>query len=184
MLNLDDQHRYSVDGVRKPSVSEICAMLAPRFQCDPWYLERGRIGHLITEYHDRGELDESTIDPNLRGYFTAYERFEIEVIPKIELIEIPLYHPKYHYCGKPDRYGGIFRWKGVWDIKFGQPCEADELQNPGYMFLLKANGYPCEKCFDVYLKANGTYRVKEVKNPTKLFLKFLTGIPKWKEENK
>ena len=183
MLILNEHHHYIKDGRRCPGVTEICALLAPRFPCDPWYLERGRIGHLITEYHDRGELDESTIDQSLMGYFQGYKKFEAEIKPEIILIEHPLYHPKYEYCGKPDRYGTMFRWKGVWDIKLGQPYEADEIQDPAYLFLLIANGFPAEKCWDIYLKATGTYKLQEIKNPTSKFLRFLGGIKQWREEN-
>jgi len=182
MITYDDQGRAFWDGERVPRVTEICNLLAPRFPCDPWYLDRGRIGHLIAQYHDQGELDELTIDPSLRGRVSAYDKFCREVNPKIELIEITLYHPKYHYCGKLDRYGIIFQWKSVWDIKFGVPSDADIYQLPPYLFLLRANGYPAEKAFDVYLKDSGDYRVKEVKKPSILFSKFLEGVKEWKPE--
>lgn len=173
------KHEYFVDNKRIPSVTEIVQILTPRFQCDPWYLDRGRIGHLITQYYDQGELDELSIDPSLVGRIEAYKKFDREVNPQIIKIEITLYHPKYHYCGKPDRYGILFKWNSVWDIKFGAPAEADNYQVPAYLFLLKVNGYPAEKGFDIYLKDNGSYRVSEVKNPTKLFLKFLGGVKQW-----
>jgi hypothetical protein len=138
---------------------------------------------MITEFHDRGELDESTVDESLVGYFHGYKKFLAEVKPQIKLIEQPLYHPKYHYCGKPDRYGIIIQWNSVWDIKLGQPSEADEIQNPAYLFLLRVNGFPVEKCFDVYLKPSGLYALKEVIEPTYKFHRFLVGIRKWDEAN-
>src|SRR4030042_6144526 len=183
MLIYNAQGHAFWNGKRVPRTTEICNLLAPRFPCDPWYLERGRIGHLITQYHDQGELDYNSVDPSLRGRFNAHRKFCEEVNPIIELIEITLYHPTYKYCGKPDRYGIIFRWHSVWDIKFGAPAEADSYQLPAYLFLLRVNGYPAEKCFDVYLKDSGDYRVKEIKRPSILFSKFLEGIQKWKEEN-
>lgn len=184
MLILDEHHQYFKDGRRCPGVSEICSILAPRFQCHPWYLERGRIGHLITEYHDHGELDLGSVDPAMIGYFEAYLEFNRGIHIEIELIEKTLYHPKYGYCGKPDRYGTFIKWKSVWDIKLGQPSESDELQNPAYLFLLRSNGFPAEKCFDVYLRSSGKFKVEEVKNPTDKFMIFLGGLKQWQTEQK
>ena len=179
MLTYDEKGRAFWNGERVPRTTEVCAFLAPRFQCHPWYLDRGRIGHLITEYHDKGELDESRVDPSLVGRLGAYKNFNREVKPQIIKIEINLYHPKYHYCGRPDRYGVLFKWNSVWDIKFGVPAEGDTYQIPAYIMLLRANGYPAEKGFDIYLKDNGNYQVKEVKKPSILFNKFLGGVKAW-----
>ncbi len=179
MITFDEStHTYQKNGKRVYSVTQICALIVERFPVHPWYLHRGALLHKIAEWHDTGELEIESVDDKLMEYYHAYCDFVEQVRPTIKLIEKQLYHPKYNYCGKPDRYGEMLTYPAVWDLKFGQPSEADCYQAPAYMFLLKANGYRVEKCFDIYLKTNGKYKVEEVKSPTTRFLDFISYIPR------
>lgn len=178
-LTFDEKsHVYKVGKTIVPSVTSICSLIAKRFPCDPWYAKRGQILHVIAEWHDREELDPESVDRQLEGYFSGYKRFLSEVKPKIKLIEQPLYHPKYKYCGKPDRYGEMMNYLSTWDLKFGAPWEGDPYQSVAYMFLLKANGFKCWQAWDVYLKPNGSYKVAVVKDATAKFMRFVSFIPK------
>jgi CRISPR/Cas system-associated exonuclease Cas4 (RecB family) len=173
-----------MDGVRIPSVTDICRFLAPRsWEVDEYYLKRGRIIHRITEWSDQGVLDETSVDKSLDGYLGAWQEFCNHTGFKRDHIEEIFIHHKYRYGMRIDGHGMMGKYPSVCDIKTGVPHESDLLQVPAYLFGLKENKIPTEKCFDVYLRSNGTYRLEEVKNPTNLFLKFLTGIPKWREAN-
>lgn len=185
MLTYDDQGRAFWNGGRVPRTTEICRLLAPRWEADEYYLHKGRLIHLITEWKDSGELDESSVDPNLAGYLEAYRRFKKVTGWRTLKTEISFFHRKYFYCGRADKYGDFNGRSWVWiiDVKSGQPHEADELQAPAYLFGLKSQGYDGGKCADLYLRENGTFRFVEVKNPTDKFLKFLTGVKKWGEQN-
>lgn len=185
-LTLDEStHTYRYDGVIVPSTTQICASLAPRWPVDKYYLIKGTFGHLVTQWEDTGELDESSVDPELEGYLKAYRRFKKETDWHPIDHEIEFYHKKYGYCGRADMRGDFRRssWFWVIDKKLGQPHESDTLQSPAYLFGLKANGLPVQRCGDLYLRSNGTYRFEEIKSPTEKFIRFVSAIPKWREEN-
>jgi hypothetical protein len=188
MLTYDEQGRAFWNGERVPRTTEICRLLAPRFFTEEYFLNRGRIVHLILEWEDTGELDESSVDPNLTGYLEAYRRFKIATNWHTTMQEIKFFNEKYKYCGRADKVGqfGITaRTKWIWviDIKSGQPHEADQLQSPAYLFGLKSHEIPIGRCGDLYLKPSGLFRFVEVKDPTYKFQRFLNGIKKWKEQN-
>jgi hypothetical protein len=186
MITYDSEGRAYFNGERVPRTTEICALLAPRgFDPGPYYKHKGTLIHRITEWEDSGELDESTVDPSLQGYLDAYRRFKEENSFRIISREYKFFHPKYRYCGRVDIYGYFYtrEWNWTVDIKSGQPHESDLLQSPAYLFGMKADGHSASRCGDLYLRENGTYRFEEVKSPTEKFLRFLTGLKKWREEN-
>lgn len=180
----EEGHIYRFNGKIVPSTTAICAFLAPRsWEVEKYFLEKGRIIHLITDYEDHGVLDETTVDPILSGYLHGYRKMKQETGFKIYKTEVKFYSNRYGYCGRADKYGELFSYLSVLDVKSGAPHGADQYQASAYLFGLKDNGFPCWRAWDLYLRSNGSYKLEEVKNPTQLFLKFLTGIPKWKEEN-
>ncbi len=184
MLTCDSNHRYFKDGVRVPGTTELCAILAPRWQVEEYFLHKGDLIHLLTDYEDQKVLDEDSVDPLLAGYLKGYREFKMVTGFRPTKIEYQFYSRKWGYCGRVDKYGVLFDYLSVLDVKSGAPHEADQYQAPAYLFGLKDNGLPCWRAWDLYLKANGSYRLVEVKKPTALFQKFLTAIPKWIEENK
>lgn len=191
MLTYDDQGRAYWDGERVPRTTEICALLAPRWQADEYYLRKGTLVHRIIEWDESGELDERTVDPELQGYLDAYRKFKSESGWIYLNRETRFFHPKYRYCGRVDAHG-FFKsqcskppWGWVVDFKTGQPHEADTLQAPAYLFGVKYhNASLIHKCADLYLKKDGSYQFAEVKNPTYKFLKFLEGVKQWQTEQK
>lgn len=188
MITYDDEGRAYWNGERVPRTTEICALLAPRWPADEYYLRKGSLIHLITEWEDTGELDESSVDPNLQPYLEAYRRFKRSTNWHTTFTETKFFHEKYRYCGRADKIGqfGITaRTKWIWviDIKSGTPHEADRLQAPAYLFGLKNHEIPVQRCGDLYLNSSSMFRFVEVKNPTEKFLRFLTGIKKWREMN-
>ncbi len=184
MLIIDDQHRYFWNERRVPSVTQVIRLLAPRtFEVDDYYKNRGIIIHTICHWEDTNELDESSVDELLIGWLRAWRKFKSDTGFIITRAEHSLYHPKYGYAGRIDRYGMLNESLVVVDLKTGQPHPSDLLQAPSYLFLLRANKIKCEKAFDLYLKSNGKYRLEEVKNPTEKFLQFQNGIKKWRENN-
>ncbi len=184
MLTYDEQGRAFWDGERIPRTTEICKVLAPRtWNVKEYSLNKGRIIHLITEYEDQGVLDDSSVDPILGGYLDGYRRFKVDTNFIPTHTEYQFYNRKYKYSGRVDKYGPLFGYMSVVDVKSGAPHEADQYQAPAYLFGLKDNGFPCWRAWDLYLKATGTYSLVEVKSPTGLFMKFLEGLKKWREEN-
>jgi hypothetical protein len=154
---------------------------------DEYYLRKGRLIHLITEWEDLGELDESTVDSKLQGYLDAYRKAkkELKMVPLTR--ETKFYSHKYGYCGRADILAQLLPKSWIWviDVKSGTPHKSDLYQAPAYLFGLKdtASWIPPNRCADLYLRSNGTYRFEEVKNPTEKFLKFLIGLKQWRKEN-
>jgi hypothetical protein len=175
-LELDDQHIYRLDGRRLISVTQALSVLDDRWKVDPFYLERGRIIHLCTEYLDWDELDLQTVDDQILPYFNAYVKFQEETKFKVGLVECPLWHPQYFYAGKIDRTGDLNGDHVLIDLKSGAKTRVDELQVVAYWELCRANNIPVKKQFALYLKDSGTYSLVEVEKPKLLLPVFLAAL--------
>lgn len=127
---------------------------------------RGTAAHLATAYDDRGELDESSVDPEIAGYLMAWRRFRGEFPCEILAIEEHLEFPPLQLEGTLDRRirtGGIHR---ILDIKSGQPSPADRYQVALYSLLwwsLHPDQPPPDRAV-VYLTREGTYKLVECKD--------------------
>jgi len=176
-------HLYTLGDQKLLSVTQSISILDTRWR-DPWYLERGRLIHLACEYYDRDELDESTVDLQIRPYLDAYVKFLLDTKFKITAIEYRLSHPTLFYAGTLDRIGILNQNEVLIDIKSGAKVDTDELQGAGYWELCRANGTSIKKVFDLYLRENGTYSLVEIKNPKLLLPVFLAclKIIQWKEK--
>jgi hypothetical protein len=78
MITFDpDTHTYTLDGQTVPSVTQV--LQAMGFVDSTWFTEesrtRGKYVHRIIELHINQELDESTVDDSLAGYFGAFKLF-------------------------------------------------------------------------------------------------------------
>ncbi|MBU1067583.1 hypothetical protein KKE60_07325 [Patescibacteria group bacterium] len=189
-LNLDEKtHIYTLDNKRLISVTQALAILNDRWKVDPFYLERGSLIDLACEYYDIGELDEDSVDPQIKGYFEGYKKFIIEtkfkvVYPKPREGQIKLYHPEYFYAGKPDVIGILNGDLDLIDRKSGAKAIVNQLQGAAYWELCRVNNIPIKKVFDLYLKDDGNYSLVEVENPKLLLRIFLAALTltRFKEE--
>jgi hypothetical protein len=107
-LEFDElNHTFTANGQTLPSVTQVLRAngMTPEFytRIDPWYLERGKLIHLATEYDDRGTLDEDTVDEVVRPYLDAYRTFRADFRGKITGIEKRMWHPQLGYAGIIDR---------------------------------------------------------------------------------
>lgn len=93
--------------------------------------DRGSALHLATEYLDRGELDEATVDPLIVSRLAAYRRFIEEVKPEILSIEEHVEYPG-SYQGTLDRRVIMDGREGVIDIKAGGAAPWHSLQLAAY----------------------------------------------------
>jgi len=184
-LNLDmTTHTYTFGDRKLISVTQALSILDNRWKVDPWYLERGRLIHLATQYYDWDELDESSVDENIRPYFDAYVKFRGDTGFKPTYIEHKLYHPKFLYGMTIDRIGFLNNRSVMIDLKSGAPVRVDELQGAAYLEGCLANGIEVKAGFDLYLHDDGTYKLEPIKNP-KLLLPIFLGllrVVQWKEE--
>ena len=125
---------------------------------DEYYMQRGTAAHHATALHDQGTLDESTVDPAIAGYLSAWKKFRADTKYTPVLIERPLLHDLYGYCGTLDRDG--------LDIKTGAAAPWHLLQASSYRELMNANGLLTtanDGFITVYLSEDGTYKVQVYK---------------------
>lgn len=174
-------HTYRVDGVVFPSVTQI---LGEAGLIDTqWYTEesqyRGRKVHVMTALDDRGELDESAVTDEYRGYLDAWRKFRSETGCEILEIEKRVCNTTYRYAGTLDR---IVHWRSensVLDIKTGAVQAWHSVQLAAYLHcdtIVETGGYT------VHLAANGTYRVRPASDDWPVFWAALN-VANWKRNH-
>jgi len=167
----EDRHIYKLGNRRLLSVTQILSILDNRWKVDPFYLERGRLIHLATEYYDRDELDEDSVDPQIAPYVKSYIKFRMNTDFKPILVEQRLYHPQYLYAGTLDRQGPLNGNSVIIDLKSGSKADVDELQNVALWELCRVNNIPVKKLFDLYLRDDGKMpNLVPIEKPKKLLL--------------
>jgi len=180
----EEGHIYRLGGRRIISTTQAIDILDERRK-DPYYLLRGKLIHLATAYYDRNELDFDSIADEIKGFFDAYISFQKATGFKPQLIEHRLYHKGYVYAGTIDRIGPLNANLSIIDLKSGVPARVDELQGTAYWELCRVNNIPIKKVFDLYLHADGTYKLEPLKKKPKLllpvFLAALT-LKRWSEK--
>lgn len=187
----ESDHSFWLGDRRLPSVTQILKHFIPRWECDEWYLERGKAVHKATELYDKGILDPDSVDPQIQGYLDAWVKFRKDYQFKPELIEHQAYHPVYMYAGIIDRIGISGEDRVLLDIKTGEPSKSDRLQIAGGYYSIFM---PVNICHPLYLHADGTYdkpraySTKEIREAQNAWLSMVTtfnylmreGLIQWK----
>jgi hypothetical protein len=162
-LEFDSQHhRYWLEGELLPSVTQILegvGMIDTRFYTEEARL-LGSAVHQATQYLDEGDLDEDSVDPQMRGHLAAYQLFKKETGFSPVEIEVQVYHPEYRYAGTFDRLGVIVQGRQVLvDLKTGPVQPWVGLQLAGYALCIRTGGFP--QRWGVYLREDGRYFITE-----------------------
>ncbi len=182
-------HEYRFNGVVMPSVTQILKAVGlsdySRVPADTLQrtAERGRVVHEIIELYERGTLDESTIDPALRGYFESYLRAkDAGLLPeRPSAIEKMVYSEKYKYCGMLDQ---LYNDDWINDLKTVRTPQPEiELQLSAYWFAeVPIPIYP-RKLTGTYLYEDGsTADVIEYRYNPAVWCSALS-VYRWKEKN-
>ena len=133
MIHFEAQnHRYTVDGVRWPSVTELIeyAGLVSVFCKKPFYAERGRFAHKAIELDIRGSLDEATVDPQVRPYLDGWRSFcraaDVEVVYHNLIVSDPVLR----YAGTLDVAVRMNHRSLIWviDVKAGAKAKWHPIQ--------------------------------------------------------
>lgn len=162
MLTFNEQlHEYRYDGVKIPSVTQIISDVGlsnfdgVNKRMMEIAQERGSFVHLACELFDKGELDESTVDPELVGYVDGWMTFCRDFKPRWLAIEKRIYS-KLGYAGTLDRLARIGRKNILIEIKTGAKSKAHEVQLGAYSLEEKCSGV-----WTLYLPGNGKYKIEE-----------------------
>jgi hypothetical protein len=177
-------HVYRVNTIRFPSVTQIISdigLSGDTSYFDDYCRERGHFVHRIIQYHLAGELDETTIDPSLMGYFAAWLRFEKEADFVSDECEKVMASPLHRFAGTIDHIGHLNGHYCIIDVKTGAVTPQTALQLSGYQILL---GHEGAKRFCLQLTADGKYKLTEFKErgDRGIFLAALA-IYYWKRNN-
>jgi len=180
----EEKHLYTLDGRRLVSATECLSLVDDRWK-DPYYLQRGKFLHLARHLWDMGELDESTVDDQIRGRLEGWKKFRSDTGFVPSMSEQFFYHPVYLYGFKFDVHGPLNDHEVLIDVK-SSFARVDALQGAAYCAGLEAQTPPikCDKAFDIYLNKNGTYKlepIKYIRSNFQTFLAVLTAY-RWKEE--
>lgn len=163
-------HRYTVDGVEVPSVTEICRFLAYDQRSDrPWLAraaaDRGTRIHAACAAMDCGVEPEE--DGETAGYLTAYLRFLKDYRPDWEGVEFTVGSVSLGMAGTVDRFGTLYDGRScIVDIKTGERLHDAPLrgQLTGYRRLLhEARGFDPQYLYALHLCRDGTYHLREVR---------------------
>lgn len=158
MIELNrENHTYSGNLPGVTSILKAVGIIDTAFYSDEGR-DRGTAVHLACEYFDQGDLDESSIDPQIAGYLDAYKRFRSLTEWQFEWIEMPIRDRAGKYAGTPDR-GLSARPRKLIDIKTGayQPWHA--IQAAAYVNCLE-DPFSYSR-YGLYLKTNGTFSMRE-----------------------
>lgn len=183
-----ETHEYTEGGVKLPSVTQVLRLagVLPDYdgKVDPYYAERGTAIHAATEYHDRGTLDEATVDPSIAGYLDGWKAFLSDTGAVIKEVEKRLSVPTMGYAGTIDRVLEINGKLGILDIKGGVKQAWHSIQTAGYAVGYFGSMFRERSRWALYLKDDANYMLVSHDDPRDfgLFTSAL-GIAKWKRRN-
>lgn len=168
----EENHVYYFQGRKVPGITSLMEPIHSYDGVPEWILERkaelGSCVHLATELHDRDDLDEATLSPELAPYLAAWKDFRKEHSGRIHAVEPKLFHASMGYAGQPDRCMQIDTEYDVLEIKTtSRLFNAVGVQLMAQTRLLEANapGMRIGKRFAIQLKDDGRYQLREYKDP-------------------
>lgn len=122
--------------------------------------------HRACQYIDEGDLDDSTVGPEIAGRVAAYRRFLSEMQPEILAVEEKVENEAYQYAGTLDRRCIINRRESIVDIKgpYLHYYLPTSLQTSGY-----AGCFPGRKLkrYSLHLQDDGGYKLIDREDPEK-----------------
>lgn len=173
-------HEYRLDGQRLPSVTQILRRVLPGWQAAEWYLQRGRALHHACRLLDCGDLDWSSVSPEIEPRIRAWQKFLRDAPAHMLGVEVPVASRAYRFAGTCDRMlvypGNVLT---VADLKSTVEPQVI-LQLGGYSLLWReaGKGTPA-RAVAVQLNEDASYRTRwlnahELRRAEQTFLAALT----------
>ncbi|WP_114973371.1 hypothetical protein [Rhodoferax ferrireducens] len=165
MLTFNEElHQYQYNGVVKPSVTAVLSRLHDFGMVPVDVLEaacqRGSYVHKLTEYHDEGDLDDSSVG-TYRGYLDAWIKFCADHKAVWTGIEAQCYSERFGFAGTMDRRGHLANVPYIIDIKTSlQPHKVWGMQTAAYRQLSAEEDslWMLARRATVQLRPDGTYK--------------------------
>ena len=154
----ESTHTFWVDGQKWPSITQILTaegFIDPEFYTE-YGRQRGSLLHKVIHWHVIGELDESSVAPELQGRYSAWLAFEQDTGFRSIEVEKPAISELYRFAGIPDHYCRIFGKEAVIDAKSGGKEAWHGLQTAAQEILI---GKSLPR-YSLHLKENGKYKLE------------------------
>jgi len=123
-VELSPDHKYTVNGVQVPGVSEVLEIISPFVGGDAeatyYKAELGQEVHDLTALDDEGILPEGCIPDYARLYVEAWCKFRAKEGLEVEEIELRVYSAVHRFAGRLDRRGRRRGRPCIVDLKIGQ----------------------------------------------------------------
>jgi len=180
MIELSENHIYTVDGKEYPGVTSVINEILQCFGCiDKKYMIRGNHAHKAIQYYDEGTLDESTVRDEIRPFVSAWKKFKFANKLNINFQNWKIeqrYKSKLGYCGTIDRHCDRI----VLDAKTGPHNPSYEFQLHAYhQMLFELDGIRREM-YLIQLKPDGEYKIKKIPYKKKTLNEFLIMLSAYK----
>lgn len=188
-------HRYTIDGVRVPSVTQVLSPLYDFSRVSDEVLQaKAAIGtavHRACELLDKDDLDEDSAAGRaalapIAGYLDGYKRFKADKHLVIVANEQRMFHPVHRYAGQIDR---SYAMEGhIWDVDLKSTVSMSPivaLQTAAYTEMFRANGRTqTARRGALQLFPDGKYKLHEFTDPSDftVFLSLLT-VQRFKERH-
>jgi hypothetical protein len=161
-----DRHLYFIDGRQVPGITAILreAGFIDYDHVNPGILESAREGgtdlHDATEFYDRGILNESKLDGDLKKQMEGYKAFLKKHKVEFEACEVLVGNPTYSYATLIDRHGRVDARRSIVEIKTGAPCYWHGIQlQLQREALARTMGIVIGRVIGLYLQKSGKYHV-------------------------
>ena len=159
-LRLDADHRYWLQDRELISVTTAlkeAGLIDTAFFTED-AADRGTYVHAACELVDRDELGD--VDQACAGYIAAYQQFVADAKPVWDLTEEGVCDPVRGYAGTFDRSCILQDQWIVLDIKTGPPAPWHGAQLAAYARLIPNGDGLKPRRFDLYVRADRTYRLE------------------------
>lgn len=147
-------HTYHTDsGMRLEGVTDILQGELGGFEGFPeGAAMRGTNVHNAIQYWNEGDLNESTLTPEIASYLECFKRAKAHHKIKILQNEVMRYHHKYLYSGRLDSIVEIDGVKGIIDYKTGMPDKRNKWQLAAYLEYMRHEIPDLKGRWNLYLK--------------------------------
>jgi hypothetical protein len=147
MIRFDElKHEYWLGEIRLPSVTETlrAAGLIDTSHYTEHARDRGTAVHAAVLYDDQGDLDESTLDPEVKPYLEQWREFKKHTRAGIITSEAKLWSGVDLYAGTLDKYLRLNGRRTIIDIKTNSMPEWVVEQLGGYSRAWREMGFPVQ----------------------------------------
>lgn len=176
-------HSYELNGKRMAHVTGVLvdAGLVDTKWFTDWARDRGSAVHKAIQLYEEDDLDEETVDENVRPFLNAYYKFKAEYQWISIENEVQVWSERHEYAGTLDSFGRASGTRAIVDYKTGQLSPVVGIQLSGYaLALAECRGIVCTKLLGVRLVGDGTYKIQQYQlDPTTFYAAL--NISRWKK---